>query len=317
MVVDCRPVERRPRADVVKFDATARVCALVGWDYRLIGAADAILTANLRWLAGYRHPRHHVPEVVAGLRLMFATATPLMAGAEAVALAVVATSLSACGQNAANTAAPTKVAAVSAQASAVVSNAPASVRDLRFYSHLRADGPAVELVRQPASLAAAYEEATATIVAQVTDVRTGRTILDLQHIVVELRTTEVLQGALRPELSGKVLVEFPAAFLPDSTAPMVKQMLADIPKGQAVWLLRWEGEPPAVRKPGSGKDPTVDPTKHRTVHPNVGVFVQGPKRVISATAQLSEHGTPATDAQAEAEKLASLAELAAHARKSR
>lgn len=84
VVVDCRPVERRPRADVVKFDATARACALIGWDYRLVGAADAILTANLRWLAGYRHPRHHVPEVVAGLRLVFAASTPLMAGAEVV-----------------------------------------------------------------------------------------------------------------------------------------------------------------------------------------------------------------------------------------
>jgi hypothetical protein len=69
---------------VTKFDATARACALTGRDYRLVGAADAIVPANVRWLAGYRHPRHHMPEAVAALRLVFATSTQLMAGAEAV-----------------------------------------------------------------------------------------------------------------------------------------------------------------------------------------------------------------------------------------
>jgi len=83
VVVDCRPVERRRPRDVAKFDATARACALVGWEYRLLGAADALVTANLRWLAGYRHPRHHLPGTVEVLRRVFATPTPLMAGAEA------------------------------------------------------------------------------------------------------------------------------------------------------------------------------------------------------------------------------------------
>ena len=82
VVVDCRPVERRKPRDVAKFDATARACALVGWDYRLLGAAEALVTANLRWLAGYRHPRHYLPETVEVLRHMFATPT-LMCGAEA------------------------------------------------------------------------------------------------------------------------------------------------------------------------------------------------------------------------------------------
>jgi hypothetical protein len=83
VVVDCRPVERRKPRDVAKFDATARACALVGWDYRLLGAAEALVTANLRWLAGYRHPRHYLPETVEVLRHMFATPTSLMCGAEA------------------------------------------------------------------------------------------------------------------------------------------------------------------------------------------------------------------------------------------
>ena len=83
VVVDCRPVERRKPRDVAKFDTTARACALVGWDYRLLGAAEALVTANLRWFAGYRHPRHYLPETVEVLRHMFATPTPLMCGAEA------------------------------------------------------------------------------------------------------------------------------------------------------------------------------------------------------------------------------------------
>jgi len=84
VVVDCRPVDRRLARDLAKFEATRRACELVGWEYRLVGAPDPIATANLRWLAGYRHPRHSVPGLVAALRVMFAKPAPLMAGAEAV-----------------------------------------------------------------------------------------------------------------------------------------------------------------------------------------------------------------------------------------
>jgi hypothetical protein len=84
VVLDCRPVERRRPDDVAKFDATARACALVGWEYRLVGALDAIVTANLKWLSGYRQPRHRVPATVDALRQAFASSTPLMAGAESV-----------------------------------------------------------------------------------------------------------------------------------------------------------------------------------------------------------------------------------------
>ena len=84
VVVDCRPAERRPAGDLAKFEATRRACGLVGWEYRLVGAPDPIVTANLRWLAGYRHPRHGSPELMAALRAAFAAPTLLMAGAEAV-----------------------------------------------------------------------------------------------------------------------------------------------------------------------------------------------------------------------------------------
>jgi len=53
MVVDCRPVERRRPRDVAKFEATVRACALAGWEYRLLGEADALVTANLRWFAAW------------------------------------------------------------------------------------------------------------------------------------------------------------------------------------------------------------------------------------------------------------------------
>jgi hypothetical protein len=88
VVVDCRPLERRRPRDVAKFDATASACALLGWEYRLLGAPDAIETENVRWLAGYRHPRHHRPETVETLRRVFATPAPLMAGAEAAGDAI-------------------------------------------------------------------------------------------------------------------------------------------------------------------------------------------------------------------------------------
>jgi hypothetical protein len=54
-------MDRRPARDLVAFDATRRACELMGWEYRLVGAPNPIVAANLRWLAGYRHPRHDVP----------------------------------------------------------------------------------------------------------------------------------------------------------------------------------------------------------------------------------------------------------------
>jgi hypothetical protein len=83
VVVDCRPADRVKPRDALKFEATARACALAGWEYRRVGAPDAIVTANVRWLAGYRHPRHGIGDVAGVLRAVFATGTELMAGARA------------------------------------------------------------------------------------------------------------------------------------------------------------------------------------------------------------------------------------------
>ncbi len=81
VVVDCRPAERRAPRDVAAFAATERACAAVGWAYRLVGAPDPVFAANLRWLAGYRHPRHLVRLGARRLLEVFATPRPLLEGA--------------------------------------------------------------------------------------------------------------------------------------------------------------------------------------------------------------------------------------------
>lgn len=43
VVIDCRPEERRPERDAVKFAATAEVCGRLGWAYRLLGDPDRVL----------------------------------------------------------------------------------------------------------------------------------------------------------------------------------------------------------------------------------------------------------------------------------
>jgi hypothetical protein len=83
LVLDCRPDERiRPR-DAEAFAATGWACELIGWAYRRVGAVEPVLAENVRWLAGYRHPRHHRGEMAPVLLQVFAEPTPLLAGAEA------------------------------------------------------------------------------------------------------------------------------------------------------------------------------------------------------------------------------------------
>ncbi len=84
LVVDVRPDDRIEPRDAVKFAATAAACSLVGWDFMRVGAPDAVLMANARWLAGYRHPRVHRPDVAARLMAAFAENAPLLEGARKV-----------------------------------------------------------------------------------------------------------------------------------------------------------------------------------------------------------------------------------------
>jgi hypothetical protein len=58
-------------------------CDAVGWAYRLAGELDPVRVANLRWLAGYRHPRCLRSDLGALLREVFAAPVPLLPGARA------------------------------------------------------------------------------------------------------------------------------------------------------------------------------------------------------------------------------------------
>jgi TnsA endonuclease-like protein len=81
LVVDCRPAERIKPRDAAAFAETRRACELVGWEYRLVGAPEPVTVRNVRWLAGYRHPRYRLPGQVKALREVFAEPVPLMDGA--------------------------------------------------------------------------------------------------------------------------------------------------------------------------------------------------------------------------------------------
>ena len=84
LVVDVRADDRIPEADAEAFAATARACALVGWAYQRVGVPDAVHAANIRWLAGYRHPRCRDDAVAAQLREAFARPAPLLTGVQSV-----------------------------------------------------------------------------------------------------------------------------------------------------------------------------------------------------------------------------------------
>lgn len=62
----------------------AAACAHVGWTYRRLSPLDPVLEANLRWLAGYRHPRNQgTPALAAAVLDAFAQPRPMIEGVEA------------------------------------------------------------------------------------------------------------------------------------------------------------------------------------------------------------------------------------------
>jgi hypothetical protein len=84
LVVDVRPDDRIGPEDREAFAATARGCKLAGWSFRRVGAIAPVLLANLRWLAGYRHPRYHCEPTADRLTSVFTEPLPLFTGAEKV-----------------------------------------------------------------------------------------------------------------------------------------------------------------------------------------------------------------------------------------
>lgn len=57
VVTDCRPADKADDDFRYKCSVTAAACQVTGWQYRVVGEPDPVWAANLRWLAGYRHPR--------------------------------------------------------------------------------------------------------------------------------------------------------------------------------------------------------------------------------------------------------------------
>ncbi len=83
VVIDVRADDQIPDRDAEVFGMTADACASVGWCYRRVGTLAPVLAANVRWLAGYRHPRCLDHEQAARLREIFARPAELLAGARA------------------------------------------------------------------------------------------------------------------------------------------------------------------------------------------------------------------------------------------
>jgi hypothetical protein len=79
VVTDCRPASRADEKFRRKAAVTAAACTHIGWDYRVVGEPDPVWAANLRWLAGYRHPRFGDEYLEELLVSLFASAQPLSA----------------------------------------------------------------------------------------------------------------------------------------------------------------------------------------------------------------------------------------------
>ncbi|MEU1784106.1 TnsA-like heteromeric transposase endonuclease subunit [Streptomyces abikoensis] len=84
VVLDVRPDDRIAPEDAAKFAATSGACARVGWAYERVGVLDPVLTANLRWLSGYRNPRVRREPASARLQAVFSEPQGLLVGARAV-----------------------------------------------------------------------------------------------------------------------------------------------------------------------------------------------------------------------------------------
>jgi hypothetical protein len=84
VVIDVRPDGLVDAEAAEAFEVTASACEQAGWEFRRTGGPPAVLAANLRWLAGYRHPRCRRPEIAAALLERFVEPTALFAGAAAV-----------------------------------------------------------------------------------------------------------------------------------------------------------------------------------------------------------------------------------------
>src|SRR6476469_5899251 len=80
VVIDVRPDDRIEPRDAEAFAMTERACREVGWLFRRTAGPGAVLAANVRWLAGYRHRRCYRGDAAAGLTGVCAEPKPAMGG---------------------------------------------------------------------------------------------------------------------------------------------------------------------------------------------------------------------------------------------
>lgn len=83
-VLDVRADEQIAPADEDACAATAAACESVGWQFQRVGPLDPVRVVNLRWLAGYRHPRCWHPVRAAALQRVFTDPAPLLEGVREV-----------------------------------------------------------------------------------------------------------------------------------------------------------------------------------------------------------------------------------------
>ncbi|WP_406510593.1 TnsA-like heteromeric transposase endonuclease subunit [Streptomyces sp. NBC_00212] len=83
VVVDVRADDRIEPKDAEAFEVTRLACDQAGWGFERVGVPEKVLSANVRWLSRYRHPRCLNSPIADRLREVFAAPCPLMAGADA------------------------------------------------------------------------------------------------------------------------------------------------------------------------------------------------------------------------------------------
>lgn len=84
VVVDVRPDDLVDAHAAESFAVTAEACHQVGWTFRRTGGPEPVLAANVRWLAGYRHPRCLRPDAADAFRNLLGRPQPLLAAADAI-----------------------------------------------------------------------------------------------------------------------------------------------------------------------------------------------------------------------------------------
>ncbi|MFF8513596.1 TnsA-like heteromeric transposase endonuclease subunit [Streptomyces sp. NPDC015492] len=85
LLADC-PSHQEPAGEraVKAAEAVSAACEELGWAYRRLAPLDDVLAANLKWLAGYRHPRNAGrPGLTRTVVEAFTRPRPLIEAAEA------------------------------------------------------------------------------------------------------------------------------------------------------------------------------------------------------------------------------------------